>query len=127
MASTDAKVQQASEAVQRAVGPLIEDYDKAVGQVIAGQASVSATLVAVFVAIEKVQQSAPPGGLREDGSFIQEDPLEQYAQRVVDLRRRMDVVAMTMKRAHVRLDSLQTAVGRHEQLASQKRKDAAAR
>ena len=121
MALSDARIQSArhagSSAVEAALSPLITEYDKRYEAVISSQKSIAAGLDAVMQELERVQQNAPKDG---------DDPLNEYTKKVLDLRQRMDSVAFTMKRVHIRLDSLQSAVGRHEQIAAQRRKAEAA-
>jgi hypothetical protein len=108
----------AAQATASAVSPLLEIYDTQVMAVLTGQSALSAKLDAVLAELERVQANAPPAGDSE---------LAAYARKVLDLRTRMDAVAYTMKRVHVRLESLQGAVGKHEaSAASQRRKQAAA-
>lgn len=121
MAATDARVhatrREASSALEGALAPLIADYDKQVDAVTASQVSISSRLGAVLEELEKVQKDAPPQG---------ENLMGSYAKKVVELRQRMETVAYTMRRVHVRLESLQAAVAKHEQLAAQQRRAAEA-
>lgn len=115
MAAAAAHGEAAAAAIEASLAPLLAEYDRAADAVVASQAGITAKLDAVLAELARVQRNAPVDSVLGD-----------YANKVTDLRKRMDAVAYTMKRVHVRLDSLQTAVARHEQLAAQKRKSDAA-
>lgn len=107
-------------ALVQALEASLQSYDKLIESTMKSQNNAAAALEAVLTCLQDVHRTAPPVGLREDGTLVQEDAFEQYAQKVIELRKRMHTVSTTLKKAQNRLHSLQTAVTKHEMRSMQR-------
>lgn len=115
------KLAPAPAALVEALSASLQSYDKLIESTMSSQNSASMALEAVLTCLQDVHCTAPPVGMREDGTLVQEDAFEQYAQKVIELRKRMHAVSNTLKKAQNRLSSLQTVVTRHEMKSLQQR------